>query len=122
MHYMLMCCFDEARWDGLPAEQRDSIMRSYHDLVERWIAGGRYVTGGKLAGSAAATTVRRRGSAAAITDGPFAETKEQLGGYHVLECRDLDDALALAAQIPTLAAGGTVEVRPLQALLGPRAG
>ena len=47
-----------------------------------------------------------------LTDGPFAETKEQLGGYHVVECRDLDEALAIAARIPTLPAGGAIEVRP----------
>ena len=50
-----------------------------------------------------------------ITDGPFAETKEQLGGYHLIQCRDLDEALAIAARIPTLRVGGTVEVRAVEA-------
>jgi hypothetical protein len=118
MHYLLMCCFEEKRWDALTPERRDDIMQAYRDLVDGWIAAGRYVTGGKLEASATATTVRRRDGRPAITDGPFAETKEQLGGYHVVECRDLDAALAMAAQIPTLDAGGTIEVRALQSVLG----
>jgi hypothetical protein len=120
MHYLLMCCFDEKRWDALPAAEREGIMRAYHDLVERWNAEGRYVTGAKLEAATSATTVRSRDGKPATTDGPFAETKEQLGGYHVVECAALSDALAMAASIPTLAAGGTVEVRALQTMLGPR--
>jgi hypothetical protein len=53
---------------------------------------------------------------AVFTDGPFAETKEQLGGYHIVECRDMDEAMAIAARIPTLSAGGTVEVRCIEKL------
>jgi len=121
MHYLLMCCFDERRWDSLPAGQRDPIMNAYRELIDGWIASGRYVTGGKLEPSTTATTVRARDGRPAITDGPFAETKEQLGGYHVVDCEDLDAALAMAAQIPTLPAGGTVEVRALQSVLGPQA-
>ncbi len=121
MHYLLMCCFDEKRWDALPVGRRDDIMHAYRDLIEGWVASGRYVSGGKLEVSTTATTVRARNGRPAITDGPFAETKEQLGGYHVVECEDLDAALAMAAQIPTLDAGGTIEVRALQALLGARA-
>jgi hypothetical protein len=118
MQYLLMCCFDEQRWDALPAVQRDQIMRRYGELVEGWIAAGCYVTGGKLEPSSSATPVRGRNGKPAITDGPFAETKEQLGGYHLLECANLDDALSMAARIPTLEAGGTVEIRPLHARLG----
>ena len=75
MQYMLMCCFDEEAWEGLPDAEK-----------------------GKLV----------------ITDGPFAETKEQLGGYHLVECKDLDEALAIALRIPTVSVGGAVEVRPLE--------
>lgn len=60
-----------------------------------------------------ATTVRMRDGKVSITDGPFAETKEQLGGYHLIECQNLDEALAIARRIPTLEAGGAIEVRPL---------
>lgn len=66
-----------------------------------------------LAGTAAATTVRVRGGKPLIADGPFAETKEQLGGFHLVECANLDEAIAIARRIPTLDAGGAVEVGPL---------
>jgi len=121
MHYLLMCCFDERRWDSLPTEERDQVMRRYGALVDEWIGDGRYVAGGKLEASASATTVRHAAGRPVVIDGPFAETKEQLGGYHVLRCANLDEALEQAARIPTLPAGGTVEVRPLHHLLGKQA-
>ena len=117
MHYLLMCCFEEKRWEALPAERREEIMRSYGALIEHWIASGRYIAGGKLEPCKAAATVRNQGGRPVMSDGPFAETKEQLGGYHVLDCSSFDEAATLAARIPTLAAGGAVEVRPLQQLL-----
>jgi len=60
-----------------------------------------------------ATTVREHHSMLITTDGPFAETKEQLGGYHLIECQDIDEALAIARRIPTLCVGGAIEVRPV---------
>ena len=69
---------------------------------------------GKLKPSAAATTVRASGGKPTLTDGPFAETKEQLGGYHLVECKDLDEALSIAKRIPTIPYGGAVEVRALE--------
>jgi hypothetical protein len=118
MHYMLMCCIDERAWNGLPQAERDGVMRDYHAWVDDLVARGTYVAGGKLDDSATATTVRRQGGRAVFTDGPFAETKEQLGGFHILDCANLDDALALARRIPTLPVGGTIEVRPMIGLLG----
>ena len=73
----------------------------------------RFRGGGQLHPTAAATTVRMRHGKLVCTDGPFAETKEQLGGYHLVECHDLDEAMAIAARIPTLHAGGAIEVRPV---------
>ena len=119
MHYMLMCCIDARDWDGLPDARRDAVMRDYHALVDELVARGSYVTGAKLQDSATATTVRSAGGRPVFTDRPFAETKEQLGGFHVVDCPDLDAALAIARRIPTLPVGGTIEVRPLAApLLG----
>lgn len=113
MQYLLLCCFDEERWANLPESQRDQIMREYgawkHDMTTR----GHYRAGAKLQPTANATTIRARSGKPALTDGPFAETKEQLGGYHLIECKDLDEALAIARRIPTLDAGGAIEVRPL---------
>ena len=114
MQYLLMCCFEEKRWDALPQGERDAIMKSYGELVADLAQSGRYLAGAKLKTTSAATTVREKNGKAVITDGPYAETKEQLGGYHVVECRDLDEAIAIARRIPTLAAGGTVEVRPIE--------
>ena len=113
MQYLLMCCFDEKAWESIPESQRDGIMQEYGEWVQDVSRSGHYLAGGKLQSSATATTVRTKNGKAAITDGPFAETKEQLGGYHLLECQDLDEALRIAKRIPTLRVGGTIEVRPL---------
>jgi hypothetical protein len=113
MQYLLMCCIDENRWNAIPEAERDGVMREYGQWVRATTDSGHYRGGAKLRGTASATTVREKNGKPAITDGPFAETKEQLGGYHVLECRDLDEALALARRIPTLRVGGAVEVRPI---------
>jgi len=114
MQYLLMCCFDEKQWDELPDARRDEIMDQYKILEDDLIKSGHYRAGAKLGPSSTTTTVRMKNGKPAITDGPFAETKEQIGGYHLIECRDLDEAIAIAMRIPTLPAGGTVEVRPVE--------
>lgn len=113
MQYLLMCCFDEREWQQIPESQREGIMRDYGEWVQDTLKSGHYRAGAKLQPSSNATTVRGKNGRPVVMDGPFAETKEQLGGYHLLECRDLDEALAIAKRIPTLRAGGTIEVRPL---------
>lgn len=117
MQYLLMCCFDEKRWDEIPASQRDAIMQEYGEFVQSMTKSGRYLAGAKLRGISTATTVRGKNGKPVVTDGPFAETKEQLGGYHLVECRDLDEAISIARQIPTLRVGGTIEVRPVEHVL-----
>ena len=121
MQYLLMCCFDERAWERIPGPQRDALMRDYGEFVRGLAQSGCLRAGAKLGPSATATTVRVRDGKAVVTDGPFAETKEQLGGYHLVECRDLDEAIAIASRIPTLPFGGSVEVRPLEALEDPGA-
>ena len=113
MQYLLMCCFEEAKWEKLPDSERSRIMSEYGALVGELREKGRLLSGAKLAPCADAVTVRERNGRPVITDGPFAETKEQLGGYHLVECRNREEAIAIAQRIPTLAAGGAVEVRPL---------
>ena len=76
------------------------------------IKSGQFRGGGQLRSTSSATTVRMTNGKTVFTDGPFAETKEQLGGYHLVDCKDLDEALAIAARIPTLPVGGAIEVRP----------
>ena len=113
MQYMLMCCFDEDRWSQLPCTERERIMHEYGVWVQGLIASGQLRGGGQLHPTATATTVRMKNGKPVFTDGPFAETKEQLGGYHLVECKDLDEAIAIACRIPTLPAGGAIEVRPV---------
>lgn len=113
MQYLLLCCFEEKRWLEIPDAQRTTIMQEYAALLKSLDESGQHLSGAQLQPTATATTVRARDGKPAVTDGPFAETKEQLGGYHLLECRDLDEAIAIARRIPTIPFGGTVEVRPL---------
>jgi hypothetical protein len=114
MKYLLFCCFDEKRWDALPEPQRDAIMRDYGALLASIGKSGQHLATGKLQPTANAATVRSRNGKPIISDGPFAETKEQLGGYHLVECKDFDEALAIAKRIPTIPFGGAVEVRALE--------
>ncbi len=114
MQYMLMCCCNEKAWTQLPDSEKHRIMQEYGTLIQSLVKSGQFRGGGQLRSTSSATTVRMKGGKLAFTDGPFAETKEQLGGYHLVECRDLDEALSIAARIPTLPAGGAIEVRPLE--------
>ncbi|MFO0898095.1 MAG: YciI family protein [Pirellulales bacterium] len=113
MQFLLTCCFNESQWGAIPAGERDRLMAEYGRWVGELKEQGTLLSGAKLDACASAVSVRRRAGQPLLVDGPFAETKEQVGGYHVLECRDRDEAVAHALRIPTLAAGGVVEVRPL---------
>ncbi|MEZ4414948.1 MAG: YciI family protein [Gemmatimonadota bacterium] len=110
MKYMLLLYEDEANWDGV--EMTPEVMEPWMKYSQRVQEAGVYISGAGLQPTTAATTVRVRGGKVLTTDGPFAETKEQLGGYYLLECSDLDEALRWAAEIP-IAPVGSVEVRPL---------
>jgi hypothetical protein len=113
MQYMLLCCFDEKAWERLSEAQKDKIMKEYGEVIQGLVKSGQLRGGGRLHPTSSATTVRTKNGATVFTDGPFAETKEQLGGYHLIECKDLDEAISIAARIPTLPAGGAIEVRPV---------
>jgi len=110
---MLLCCFDEYAWETLPDAEKNKIMKEYGELIQDLVKSGRLREGGQLHPTATATTVRMKNGKLSFTDGPFAETKEQLGGYHVVECHDLNEAMTIAARIPTLHTGGAIEVRPV---------
>jgi hypothetical protein len=114
MRFLLMCCFNEELWFKIPEAQRDKTMQEYRDLIQETKKNGQHLDGGMLELTAAASTVRSRNGKAFVTDGPFAETKEQLGGYHLMECKDRNEALSIAMRIPTLPLGGTVEVRAVE--------
>ena len=112
MQYALLIYDDEVREAAIPPAEMEGIMGAYHAFTTDVKAGGQYKSGEALLPTRTATTVRVRDGATLTTDGPFAETKEQLGGFYLLNCKDLDEAIALAAKIPG-AATGCVEIRPI---------
>src|SRR5262249_44273425 len=110
---MLMICRDEPIWGKLSLGEQQKIYRETVELSQELTARGQYLGGFPLHPSSSATSVRVRDGKRLVTDGPFAETREQLGGYMIIDVKDLDEALAIAARIP-LARTSTVEVRPVR--------
>ena len=117
MRYMLLIYENEALAAGRSEEDQGKIMEGYFAFTTRVREAGVMEAGDPLLETNTATTVRVREGKAENTDGPFAETKEQLGGYYILNCEDLDEALAYAAEIPG-ALYGSVEVRPIMEMGG----
>lgn len=113
MQYMLMCGIDEALWQALPEVEREAVMMDYHGLLQEWVTHHYYRGGARLRSAATATTLREADGRVVLHDGPFAASREQLAGFHVLECSDLDEALGQARRLPSLRVGGVVEVRPV---------
>jgi hypothetical protein len=112
MKYMLLVYHDEQSWSTIGESERQQIYADYRKLREELQNSGRFVTGSQLQPISTATSVRVRDGKELITDGPFAETHEQLGGYFLVEAENLDEATSIAARIPS-AKMGTIEVRPL---------
>ena len=108
MQYLALIYGDESRWTELSEEQRNAEMGEYMTLSAEDFAVG----GSELDGVSTATTVRVRGDETLVTDGPFVELKEALGGYYVFECDSIDEACTHAARIPA-ARHGAIEVRPV---------
>ncbi|HYX83452.1 MAG TPA: YciI family protein [Gaiellales bacterium] len=113
MRYLLAIYGDEEAWQSAPAADREAAYAEYAALAEELGRRGMMVDGAELEPTAAATTVRVRDGRTLVADGPFAETKEQLGGYFLVQCDTLDEAIEAAAGIPA-ARTGTIEVRPLR--------
>jgi hypothetical protein len=112
MKYMLLIYDNEQDWLNLSEEKQSEMYGAYMKFGAEIQASGNYIAGAQLHPIASATSVRIRDDKQLVVDGPFAETKEQLGGYYVIEAKDLDEATAIAARIPS-ATMGTVEIRPL---------
>jgi hypothetical protein len=110
--YLLLFYRPEQAWNELSEEERNSIGGEYNALHEELREKGIWVTGAPLQSVTTATTVRVRDDEVVMTDGPFAETKEQLGGYFLIEAGSLEEASAVAARVPA-ARYGSVEVRPV---------
>jgi hypothetical protein len=114
MQYLLLIYHNEAEWAKKNQAEAEPIYLQYRALREDLQKKGKYVGGSQLKPTATATTVRVRNGKRLTTDGPFAETKEQLGGFFLIDASDLDEALSVAARIPA-AQEGSIEVRPLVA-------
>ncbi|MGH2953428.1 MAG: YciI family protein [Solirubrobacterales bacterium] len=113
MKYMLALIGDESGWDDVTDEEMRAMMEPWDEFEQQLADAGVKLAGEGLQPSATATTVKvGEGEDRVVTDGPFAETKEQLGGFYLLECDDLDAALEWAKRVP-LEPGGSVEVRPV---------
>jgi hypothetical protein len=111
MQYLLLIYGDEKAWNSMSDQEIKATMQAYGDYSRELAAAGAMRGGSELAPVSTATTVRVRNGKAMTTDGPFAETKEQLGGYYLIEVANLDEAIHWAAKIPS-AAFGSIEIRP----------
>jgi hypothetical protein len=112
MKYLCLIYDEEKKLAAMPKSESDAFMGEYFGFTEGIKKSGHYLGGNPLQPVHTATTVRVRSGKLSTTDGPFAETKEQLGGYYLIEARDLNDAIQVAARIPS-AKTGSVEVRPI---------
>lgn len=112
MQYMLLIYSEEGKGPQPGSDEWGPFMQGYMSFTEKTKADGAFIAGDALQPAATATTITKRDGNTQTHDGPFAETKEVLGGYYLLECADLDTALAYAAEIPTVEYG-RIEVRPI---------
>jgi hypothetical protein len=118
MKYLCLVYEDETVWQKMPKAELDKLYAEYSAFKDGITKSGHLVGCNPLQPTHAATTVRVRNGKVSITDGPFAETKEQLGGYFLIEARDLNDAIQVASKIPS-ARLGSIEVRPIWELKQP---
>jgi hypothetical protein len=112
MQYLLLIYTNEAEINGLPADEKQKMFGEYGEFTKSIVTSGHLKGGDPLQPVATATTVRVRGGKSLVTDGPFAETREQLAGYYLIEAKDLDEARGVAARVPG-ARYGSIEVRPV---------
>jgi hypothetical protein len=112
MQYLLLIYDKESDWGTRTEAQQSAMMKEYQDFTKSINESGHWRASSQLHPVSKATTVRIRDGKKMVTDGPFAETKEQLGGFYLVEAKDLDEAVALAARVPS-ARFGSIEVRPL---------
>jgi hypothetical protein len=112
MKYLLLIYENEAARGAVPEAERGKIFQEYVDYSKRIRKNGNYIGGEALQPTSTATTVRVKNGKTLTTDGPFAETREQLGGFFFVEAKNLDEAIKLAAEIPG-ARTGSIEVRPI---------
>lgn len=112
MQVMALIYGDGSRWDTLSTQEREAVYERYRAFAQEAREAGVMLGGEELASTRDATTVRVRGDETLVTDGPYAEVKEALGGYFLFECESMDEAIEYAARIPG-AETGAIEVRPI---------
>ncbi|MBJ6763007.1 YciI family protein [Myxococcaceae bacterium JPH2] len=112
MKYLLMIYENEKGWMELPPKEADQLLAEYGAFTASLKNSGNYIAGHGLQPTATATTVRIRDGKRLTTDGPFAETREQLGGFYLVDAKNIDEAVAIASRIPG-ARAGSIEVRPV---------
>jgi hypothetical protein len=117
MKYMLLCYDDEQAWEKAGSAELEKAMGEAVRLAHELKSRGQYRTAAPLQPTALATSVRVRQGRLLVTDGPFAETREQLGGYYLIDAKDLDEAIAIAARHPGVRLGA-VEIRPVLEIPG----
>jgi hypothetical protein len=113
MRYLLMIYHNEAEHAKWSQEQLGAEYQAFNEFTEAIAKSGALESGNALMQTNSATTVRVRNGKTLTTDGPFAETKEQISGYYLVNCKDLDEAISWAARIPT-ASDGSIEIRPIR--------
>jgi hypothetical protein len=112
VRFICLGYLDESKWDALPEAEQNAMMQEFFNYDDVLRESGRFVGGESLQSALSAVTLRYRSGKVIVTDGPFAETKEQLGGIFVLETRDRNEAIELMSQHPGLRLGGPFEIRP----------
>lgn len=115
MQYLLLIYQNEAELDAASETARKQMHDEYSAFTQSIVQSGNFKAGDALKRTPTATTVRVRNGKTLTTDGPFAETREQLGGYYLVEAKDLDQAIAIAARVPS-AKFGSIEIRPVMVL------
>lgn len=113
MQYLLLIYEDEKIWGGYSEAQAGAILDEYRTFTQDIVQSGHFKAGEALQPTGTARTVRVRDGETITSDGPFAETREQLGGYYLVEAKDMEEALAIGKRIPA-AKSGIIEVRPIQ--------
>jgi len=117
MRYMLLIVGDESRYAEMSEEEGQAQMQRWAEYSKELVDAGAFVAGDGLQTSSSATTLRVENGERLLTDGPFADTKEQIGGYYTIECKDLDEAIDWAAKLPS-AEWGVTEIRPVMEYSG----
>ena len=112
MRYLCLIYENEKAWEAKPQSELEAVMGEYFTFTETIRSNGKLVAGEALQPTPTATTVRVRNGKISTTDGPYAETKEQLGGFYLIDAKDLNDAIQVASKIPG-ARDGAIEVRPV---------